>query len=557
MIIGTNGLYAQQPFKYRIGIIGNPGNPDVRYDDSQLSALKKLGFNAVQINIAWGSRPGDEALNLEDILYLPGYGDEQIVNKRLESVKFRAKQAKRYGFRTIFHFGAPKIDSLYKINHIPKSIDRETEENSIQKKEIVDKYITLLKRLHKEVPEIDDILIYTFDQEAWIANEFGEGPTDKNIPLHERLPSFLTSLTSAWAAERQDGFVWWEPWELSAGQIYACIPKLPLSNFGLSLHSNIAEVQASRPVDVWFRNMVNLLEKTKIPVIGEIFMASANEEVEPLQHVAAPRLVFEQLDAMYRLGKLAGVKEYYGILPDQYDPSIKMAAIKLKKPGITLEKAMQELSADFKGQENAILGAWEATAQGLQLFPWDATWNFRRLPKRGHVYHTFARAGIPGRVAISPSWMSTRRSLFMVTANEPLDPWFYEDLELRCAASAQELDKAIVSYQQILFNQEGASQMAAYLTNVIRDLQLFQQSVIAIKCYTREVNLAFLMRKYAKENKPIPAELIDRFVKVMNEDIANQKKGYTANVKNLTTAEEMLKSFTNSPEKWVLKYLLL
>ncbi|RZM26730.1 MAG: hypothetical protein EOO88_15940 [Pedobacter sp.] len=549
---------AQQhkPFKYKIAIIGNPGNPDVRYDDQQLIALKKLGFNTVQLNIAWGSRPGDEALNLEDILYIPGYGDPATVRKRLDDIKFRAKAAKRRGFRTIFHFGAPKIDSLYKINHIPKSIDRETEENSIRKPEVVQKYLALLKRLHEEVPEIDDILVYTFDQEAWIANEFGNGPTDKDIPLHERLPDFLKSLTTAWASHQKDGFLWWEPWELSAGQIYACVPHLPTRNFGLSLHSNIAEVQASRPVDVWFRNMVNMLSEKNIPVIGEIFMASANEEVEPLQHIAAPRLVFEQLESLYKLEKLAGVKEYYGILPDKYDPSARLAGMKLKNPKLSFEQAIREMAKDFKGNEQVVKQAWEATSQALQLFPWDATWNFRRLPKRGHVFHTFARAGIPGRVAVSPSWMSTRKSLFMLTTNEPQDPWFYEDMELRCKASDDKFSDAITNYMQLAETLDKQSAMGKYVAKVIKDLQHFQQSVIAIKCYSREVNLAFLMRKYAKDNLDIPQDLIKRFTVIMKEDILNQQKGYTENTKSIATAEEMLKSFQNNPSKWVLKYLL-
>ena len=63
----------------------------------------------------------------------------------------------------------------------------------------MDKYVDLLKRLKKEVPELDDIQVYTFDQEAWIANEFGNGPTDREIPLTERLPAFLQTLTKTWA----------------------------------------------------------------------------------------------------------------------------------------------------------------------------------------------------------------------------------------------------------------------------------------------------------------------------------------------------------------------
>lgn len=557
-ILSVGFLYAQElkPFKYKVGIIGNPGNPDVRYDEMQLTALKKLGFNTLQLNIAWGSRPGDEALNLEDVLYVPGYGEQSAVEKRLKELKRRAIIAKKHGFRTIFHFGAPKIDSLYKINHIAASIDRETEENSIQKKEIVSKYVELLTRLAKEVPEVDDILLYTFDQEAWVANEFGNGPTDKDQPLHERLPAFLTAMTEAWTNSKPNGTVWWEPWELSAGQIYACIPNLPTHHFGLSLHSNIAEVQATRPVDIWLKNMVNILAEKKIPVIGEIFMASANEEVEPLQHFAAPRLVFDQLQSMYGLKGLSGVKEYYGLLPDSYDPSLRLAGLKLQKPTISLEKALSVLSKDFKGAEEIVLKAWEASARGMELFPWDATWNFRRLPKRGHVFHTFARAGIPGRVAISPSWMSTRKSLFMITTNEPLDPWFYEDIELRCRAAEEQFSIALSQYRLLKSAMTGNPEMVKYIDKVLPDIELFNQSVVALKCYTREANLAFLMRKYAKDGKDIPMDLIRRFRAVMDEDIANQKKGLTENTKNVPTAEEMLRSFNNSPEKWVMKYLL-
>ena len=128
------------PFKYKIAIVGNPSDPDMRYDSAQMSALKNMGFNTLQLNIAWGARPADEPLNLEDILYVEGIGDPNKVAERLDNIKERARIAKRWGFRTIFHFGAPRVDSLYKIL-TPELIDVATEKNSIQKKEIVDKYV--------------------------------------------------------------------------------------------------------------------------------------------------------------------------------------------------------------------------------------------------------------------------------------------------------------------------------------------------------------------------------------------------------------------------------
>ena len=542
-------------FKYKVAIIGNPGNPDIRYDAKQLSELKKLGFNTIQLNIAWGSRPADEALNLEDILY-SGIGKREAVEKRLKDIKFRAREAKKYGFRTIVHFGAPKVDSLYKIVNKQASIDRETETNSIQKIEIIQKYIDLLKRLNQEIPEIDDILVYTFDQEAWIANEFGNGPTDQDIPLHERLPAFLNALTETWAKLSPNGLLWWEPWELSAGQIYSCLPSLPSHHFGFSIHSNIAEVQLTRPVDVWFKNMVNILSEKNIPVIGEIFMGSGTEELEPLQHLAAPRLVFEEFEAMYNLINLTGIKEYYGLLPGTYDPNLIVAGMKLKNPSMTWQQSLQQLSKTFGKAASQIAEAWEASAKGLQLFPWDCTWNFRRLLLRRHVFHDFKRAIIAGKVATSPSWQSTRRSLFMVTENEVIDPLFFEDIELRCKASADQLLVAISAYEQVLKDLTAEHELQLYFAAVVTDLKKFEQAVRAIQCYCREANLTFLMRKHVINGKPIPSDLINRFNLIMKTDIENQQKNFEQNTRNVATAEEMLKEFNTDPKKWVANNFL-
>ena len=547
----------QAVYKYKIAIIGNPANADIRYDESQLTALKKLGFNTIQLNIAWGARPADEPLNLEDILYVPGIGDKDLINKRMANIKMRAKLAKAAGFRTLFHFGAPRVDSLYKSLR-PDLIDIATEKNSIQKKEVVEKYVDLLKRLKKEVPELDDIQVYTFDQEAWIANEFGNGPTDREIPLHERLPAFLQTLTKTWAELSPQGILWWEPWELSAGQIYTCIPSLPVKNFGMFLHSNIAEVQLTRPVDVWFKNMVRLLAERNIPVVGELFLASATEELEPLGRIAAPRLVGEEFDALAQCELLSGVKEYYGTLPDKYDPNLQMAAIKFANPGKSNQEALNELATVF-GEKSGILDAWEATAMGISLFPWDATWRFRSLPKNAaglQVFHQWDVAHIMGEVAPSPSWKSTRRSLFMATENEVLDPWFFEDVELRCQASASKLLEAIAMFENISMKTQITSPYHDYISGTIFDLRILEQYVTAIRCYCRESNLAWMMRKYTKAGKEIPASLIARFEDIMKTDIANQKKGYVSREINQVTAEEMLALFRKDPATWVNEHLI-
>lgn len=542
------------PFKYKIAIVGNPSDPDMRYDSSQMQALKDLGFNTLQLNIAWGARPADEPLNLEDILYVEGVGDPAKVAERLANIKERARIAKQWGFRTLFHFGAPRVDSLYKIL-TPELIDVATEKNSIQKKEIVDKYVSLLKRLKEEIPELDDIEVYTFDQEAWIGNEFGNGPTDRDIPLAERLPNFLKVLADTWRDVSPEGMVWWEPWEISAGQIYAMIPSLPTENFGLFLHSNIAEVQLSRPVDVWFKNTVRLCAEREIPVVGEIFMASATEEVAPLTCIAAPRLVAEELDAVGRVPRIAGVKEYFGMVPDRYDPNLLMAAAKMRNLDVSTEQTLRELAEPYGAASEEVLAAWEASAVGLSVFPWDATWRFRSLPinlSGIEVFHKWDVAHIEGEVAPSPSWKSTRRSLFMTTESESLDPWFFEDIELRCATSSEKLLKAIKHYKNAM-EQVQEEPCVSYLNENKEQLSVLEQMVTAIRCYCREANLTYLMRKHVEAGNQIPQDLIRRFEAIMQIDMVNQKKGYAENISGNPTAAEMLQSFQTDPARWVTK----
>lgn len=59
----ANAQKAADKFRYTITAVGSPSNPDTRYDDSPMKALQDLGFNSLQLNVAWGTRPKDEPLN--------------------------------------------------------------------------------------------------------------------------------------------------------------------------------------------------------------------------------------------------------------------------------------------------------------------------------------------------------------------------------------------------------------------------------------------------------------------------------------------------------------
>ena len=59
---------ATGPGGYRlfVGIVGNPSVPDISWSDEELTQIKQLGVNMVQLSIAWGGKPAGEVLNLED-----------------------------------------------------------------------------------------------------------------------------------------------------------------------------------------------------------------------------------------------------------------------------------------------------------------------------------------------------------------------------------------------------------------------------------------------------------------------------------------------------------
>ena len=166
-----NAVVAKQPggFKYFVGIVGNPSVPDIRWSDEELEQIKALGVNTVQLSVAWGNKPADEVLNLEDL----------DAGQR-EKFAFRIKQAKKHGLRTMAQFGIPRM-----INGRPACIM----DPAVQKK-----YQELLTDFMKSFPEVDDVLVYTFDQGAWLCSEFGPCPRCSGVPLDERVPGFLDML---------------------------------------------------------------------------------------------------------------------------------------------------------------------------------------------------------------------------------------------------------------------------------------------------------------------------------------------------------------------------
>ena len=164
-------------------------------------------------------------------------------------------------------------------------------------------------------------------------------------------------------------------------------------------------------------------------------------------------------------------------------------------------------------------------------------------------------AHLAGVVAPSPSWKSTRRSLFMLTEEEIVSPWLFEDVELRFKSSSDQLVKAIAAFEKAK-SAISKEPYAAYIGKSIEDAKKLEQLTTALRCYCRESNLAYLMRQYVSDKEPIPKSLIDRFEQIMQIDSTNQAKGFENNVNNQQTAEAMLRLFRSDPVKWVSDHLV-
>ena len=406
------------PFNPVIGIVGHPTTPDVAWTEAQLSALREIGVDTLQLSIAWAWKPANEVLNLEDF---------ELPAPRAEWRR-RLNLARRFGFRTLAHFGLPMG---------PQS-DATT---CILDPTVRQGYAARLTRFFAKFPEVTDLLIYTYDQLAWLCSEFGSCPRCGGVPLHERLPGFLEELVDAVQLAAPGVRFWWEPWELSEGQILAIVERIRPEHFGLIMHHTIAEVQFVNTTDLSFRNIARAAQQRGIPVIGEGFFGGAGEDIAPLTHLACPRLVYQQLEALRHAPGVVGIKEYYGLVPAHFSVNVALLRAYLASPDTPLDDLLGPLAGGPGPQAAALLQAWEWTAQAMESFPWNASWALRRMFE--HPDQEWP--AVPGASWLTPSWQANRRGFYMVTDLEHQHPWLKEDVALRALHSARLFEKAAAS----------------------------------------------------------------------------------------------------------------
>jgi hypothetical protein len=538
----------------RIGILGDPVH-QVTWNDDALEKVKAIGFNEIQLNIAWGSRPFGEPLNLIDVVTAPGEAELPGTAERRAELKRRVALAKQHGLRTLFHFGSPYVD------HSPYSgtvssdgpagsyrVDDVTFDSwyDILNPKVRDHELALLREFRRQFPEVDDILVYTYDQDAWQTPEFQYNKFSYGIPLSDRLPGYLAALHKVWTEGRAgQARMWWEPWELSAGQVYAILPKLPRADFGLIIHANIAEAQLALPVDGWFRKTARMCRDLGIPVVAESFFSSATEEIEPLS-IPAPRLVDEEYAAFVHVPGAIGIKEYYGINTNAPDLDRDLLAARLHGSVHSTDDLIDGITKRFGAAQSDVLEYLALTSDALETYPWDASW-FAREVGRASTDHGWAGATIRGASFDTPAWEATRHARFMTTDSAQPHFWMLEDVQLRCKLAADLLDKASDLSPRLLKALPSSTDRAQF-EQIQKDVDAFRHVSRSYALHLRETNVAQMLRQDLAAGRPMTAALVKELGRLLDADVANQQ--------GPGRVVEMRRLYQESPENFVRRYLI-
>ena len=511
-------------FIYFVGIVGNPSVPDIRWSDDQLEQIKSLGVNTLQLSVAWGHKPAGEVLNLED-----------LDAAQREKFAFRIRQAKKHGLRTMAHFGIPRM-----VNGRPACIL----DPSVQKK-----YQELLTDFMESFREVDDVLVYTFDQGAWLCSEFGPCPRCSGVPLDERVPGFLNLLNETMQKCRPGTTLWWKPWELSKGQVVAILDKVKPARFGLVLNPSTSnEVypfnERSFKSDFGVKRLVRMARERNIPVLGEF----DHTLYKPLYQIEDffPRLIYEQMNGWKEMEGVVGVKEYYGFAPSTFSVNAAMLKAWMESPNASLDTLLRQIAAPYGAKAAPLLiQAWELTAQSVEAFPWDTTYMIgpMGLDRNRDGSHGWEPASILNATWDTPIWKANRRANFMLTQDNKAHPWLFEDAGLRLEDCAALSLRAVALYDQAI--KAGSSREDDIRTQ--RDVVWKTARAVRTKSLHLLETLAAQDARLVQADEKQFSRVAQRLEALLKKDVENQG--------GRAAAAQMLAEFQRDPEAWLKSHL--
>ena len=416
------------------GIIGNPAFYGEEFRDYSPEAMQKMreyGFNTVFVNIAW-SRPHIDAVIPEHVMVSERFPliSPPDVDDRFRLFKERTVAAKKGGMRTFALFGIPEyrdysvLPPEYGVlkGASASAIAPFASVTCISRPKVLELYTELLTGIVKKVPELDGMLIYNIDERADICGDDSDCPYCKGVPTEKRLPKFLNGLFAGVRAVKPDFEMWWEPWELSAAQVYGIMKTLD-PRIGIACHSTINEVYFINEGDTWLRQTARMAKDQGRKFIVELFIGGSGEDLGIVAGYPCPSLVYRQMLAYGNIPGICSVKEYFGNAVPYFSVNEKVFAACVNAPVFPEYDALIRNIAESyteTGGADELLAFWDLTGRAVEMIPWELSWVMRLSN-----YPSYS-PGYWGKLPFcdlmrtpwdSPSWLSSRRSYYIITGN--------------------------------------------------------------------------------------------------------------------------------------------
>jgi hypothetical protein len=262
-----------------------------------------------------------------------------------------------------------------------------------------------------------------------------------------------------------------------------------------------------------------LCAERNIPVIGEAAFCDMTEETQDWS-IPCPRLVDEQFLAMTRVPGIIGIKEYFGIPLVKRDLNFQVFSARLNGAVEPADELLRRITEHFGDQQQPVLAFLKELSDGMQMYPWEAAWQFR-LTSHASTDHGWSAAYIHGQMADTPSWNSTRRAMFMVTDDRQQHPDLLEDVQLRCEIAADHFNRAAASASELVKQLEGDDR--DYFTKLSKEADGFARVARSFALHLRETNVATLLRQDLEAGRPLQPRLLEEMKKLLASDVDNQR----------------------------------
>lgn len=414
------------------GIVGNPsfyGKGFREYTPDTFSKMKQYGFDTVFVNIAW-SRPDIDVVIPEHIAVSERFPliSPPDAEERFCLFRERACNAKAAGMKTFALFGIPEYreyDKLPPEYSVLKGASQSpiapfASITCISRPEVLDLYAELFTQILTRVPELDGLLVYNYDELADVCDEDSDCPYCRGIPAEKRIPKFLNALYARIKNIKPDIELWWEPWELSAAQVYMTMKELDTS-IGIACHSTINEVYFINEGDTWLRITAAMAKEQGRKFIAEVFIGGSGEDLGIVAGYPCPRLVYRQMLALGNTPGICGIKEYFGNAVPYFSVNEAVfAACNRTDVFPEYETMIGKIASAYTDSTSPLIKFWELTSNAIEMIPWEISWVMRLSNYLIYLPDYWGKISFANLMRTpwdSPSWLSSRRSYYIITSN--------------------------------------------------------------------------------------------------------------------------------------------